>query len=76
MPAQWSIRQRFEAPPTEGNRSILEVAPGVTLTETLVAFASPNGILSGMLTDFRTPLLVAIDHNPDPETAVRVEVRG
>jgi hypothetical protein len=77
MPALWSRVQRFELPPERGNRTVLEIAPGVPFPAAMIEFASDSGYIGTAITDFRTPLLVVVDHTPDdPETVLRVEVRG
>jgi hypothetical protein len=77
VPALWSRVQRFEPPPETGNRTVLELAPGVAFPSALIEFASSSGFIGSAMTEFRTPLLVVVDHTPDDaDTVLRVEVRG
>jgi hypothetical protein len=77
MPALFSRVQRFEQPPEVGNRTVLEIAPGVPFPAAMIEYASDTGYIGTAPTDFRTPLFVVVDHTPlDPETVLRVEVRG
>jgi hypothetical protein len=77
MPALWSRVQRFEQPPEIGNRTVLEIAPGVPFPAAMIEYASDTGYIGTAPTDFRTPMVVVVDHTPDdPGTVLRVEVRG
>jgi hypothetical protein len=77
VPALYSHIQRFEPPPEVGNLTVIEIAPGVAFPTALIVAASDSGYLGGIMTDYRTPLAVVIDHTPDDAgTVLRVEVRG